>query len=193
MYTYISHRFICIFLTHIHNSKKYSIFLTIEQRMHRNNRVTIALNVNGLQAGRPIFWVAAGARNLSLFQNIQSGFEAHSASYSVARRALSPEVKRPVLEDDYSPSYNAEFKKDWKYTSKFPVCFHGLYRASFNFLIVTSRFVLLQYFWNFKILKIYRLISYKIFSSILRSKSLWINLHIKFPIAFLKFPAAQDS
>jgi hypothetical protein len=41
----------------------------------------------------------------------------HSNTASYEMGVLSPEVKRPELEDDHSPPSSAEVKNTWSYTS----------------------------------------------------------------------------
>jgi hypothetical protein len=51
----------------------------------------------------------AGVRNFPLLHIIQTGSEAHSASYPMGSGECSPEAMRLQLEADDSPTTNAEF------------------------------------------------------------------------------------
>jgi hypothetical protein len=54
--------------------------------------------VTRLQAGLPItVQFSAEAKDLSLFHSIQTGTGAHSASYSIVSRALSPGINQVEL------------------------------------------------------------------------------------------------
>jgi len=55
------------------------------------------------------------ARDFSLLRNVQTGSEAHPASYSMRDSFLG--VKRPGPEVNYSPPSSAEAKTEWIYTS----------------------------------------------------------------------------
>jgi hypothetical protein len=51
---------------------------------------------------------------------IRTGFEAHRASYTMGKGALSQGVKQPGRETHYSPPISAEVKKTWISTSTPP-------------------------------------------------------------------------
>jgi hypothetical protein len=51
---------------------------------------------------------------------VQTGSEVHPTSFPMGTGALSPGVKRPGREVDYSPPTSAEVKKMWIYTSTPP-------------------------------------------------------------------------
>jgi hypothetical protein len=56
--------------------------------------------------------ILAGAGNVSLRHRVQTGSEAHPASYSKGRGgSLSLGVKRPGREADHSPPSSAEVKE----------------------------------------------------------------------------------
>jgi hypothetical protein len=48
--------------------------------------------------------------------------------------ALSPGVKQ-LTHEAYHSSSSAKVKNEWSYTSASPVCLHGMYRASFTFVL----------------------------------------------------------
>jgi len=41
-------------------------------------------------------------------------------------------IKRPGRDADHSPSFSAEVKNEWSYTSTSPVCLHGVDRHTFT-------------------------------------------------------------
>jgi hypothetical protein len=53
----------------------------------------------------------------SLLHVVQTGSRAHPASYPICTGSLSPGLKRPGREADYSHPISAEVKKAWIYTS----------------------------------------------------------------------------
>jgi hypothetical protein len=62
-----------------------------------------------------------------LHHRVQTGSEAHSASYPMRTRALSSVgVKRPGREADHSPPSNPEVKNAWTYTFTPPIRLHSL-------------------------------------------------------------------
>jgi hypothetical protein len=54
---------------------------------------------------------------ISLRHRVQTGPEAHKASYPMEPRVLSPVVNRPGCEANHSLPSNAEVKNAWSYTS----------------------------------------------------------------------------
>jgi hypothetical protein len=57
------------------------------------------------------FWTNSRKGKQSFYSpKVQTGSGAHSASCSVDKRALSPVVRRPRHEDDYSPPFSVEIK-----------------------------------------------------------------------------------
>jgi hypothetical protein len=60
-------------------------------------------------------WISGG-RGVS----VQSGTEAHVASYARARGSFCSGVKRTVREAGHSPSSIAEDKNEWRYASTPP-------------------------------------------------------------------------
>jgi hypothetical protein len=57
----------------------------------------------------------------SSLQNVQTGSEAHTASYS-----METGVKRPEQEVDYSLPSTLGVKSDWSYASTPPICLGGV-------------------------------------------------------------------
>jgi hypothetical protein len=55
----------------------------------------------------------AGARDFSLLHNVQTGSEAHPATYPVCTRNSSSEVKLQRHEADQSPSPSPKVKDGW--------------------------------------------------------------------------------
>jgi hypothetical protein len=72
------------------------------------------------------FLAGAMVARLSLHHLIQTSSGAHLASFPVDIGALSPEVKQPGHEADYSPASSAEVKNAWSCTSTPPLHFHGM-------------------------------------------------------------------
>jgi hypothetical protein len=67
-----------------------------------------------------------------LLQKLQSGSAGHKVPYSMGIRVLSPGVKRPRREVNYSPPSSAEVENEPSYTSiPLPPCFHGVGRGNF--------------------------------------------------------------
>jgi hypothetical protein len=55
--------------------------------------------------------ILAGARNLSLLQNVQTGSGAHSPSYSMGNGDNFPGVKLPEREIDHSPPSGTKVRR----------------------------------------------------------------------------------
>jgi hypothetical protein len=75
-------------------------------------------------------WTAEGSefeswqsQEFSLLHVVQTGIGAHTASYSMGTRVLSPGIKRKGREADHSPPTSAEVKKMWIYTFTHPYGF----------------------------------------------------------------------
>lgn len=64
-------------------------------------------------------------------RNIQTGCDAHPASYSVGIGGSFPESKEPGCEIDHSPLFSAVVKNEWLSMSAPPVCLHDVHRNSF--------------------------------------------------------------
>jgi hypothetical protein len=62
-------------------------------------------------------------QEFSLLQIVKTGTGANPTSYPMGTGALSPRVKRPGREADYSFPASAEVKKIWNYTSTPPYAF----------------------------------------------------------------------
>jgi len=73
-----------------------------------------------LRAGLSVVRIPTGAGSFSRHQNVQTGPEAHPASYTMSIGSF-PGLKRPGRGVDSSPLYIAEVKKDWSRTST-PLC-----------------------------------------------------------------------
>jgi hypothetical protein len=71
------------------------------------------------------FRFAAGAVIVFSLPSVRIVFGAHPASYPMGIGALSPGVKRPGREPDYSPPSSAEVKNLRTYTST-PIRLHGV-------------------------------------------------------------------
>jgi hypothetical protein len=56
-------------------------------------------------------------QEFSLLYVVQTGSEAHPASYPIVTGSTFPGVKRPAREADHSPPTSADVKKTWVYTS----------------------------------------------------------------------------
>jgi len=69
--------------------------------------------------------------------------------------AMSPRVRLPGPEADHSLPSSVEVKSEWRYSSLFPICLHGVERDNF---ICTSVFVYSSH-WNifFKIIYAFHL------------------------------------
>lgn len=70
-----------------------------------------------LWIGRSWVWIAEGARDSSLLQNIQTSSPAHPASYSMGNRGPILGIKRPGWEADHSPPSSADIKIERSYIS----------------------------------------------------------------------------
>jgi hypothetical protein len=68
--------------------------------------------------------VLGGARICSL-QDVETGSEAHPASYAMCTGALSPGVKRPGREAGHLPPISAEVKSSVS-VHPHPICLHGM-------------------------------------------------------------------
>jgi hypothetical protein len=67
--------------------------------------------VTGPRTGQPGFHCQhEQGRYFSLCHRVQTGSGAHSASYPMGTAALSPGIKRPGREAEYSPPSSAEVK-----------------------------------------------------------------------------------
>jgi hypothetical protein len=65
----------------------------------------------------------AGAGDFSLNYCVQTGSDAHPASYPMGTGVFSPGIKRPGHEADHSPPSSAEIKNEWSYSSAHPYVF----------------------------------------------------------------------
>jgi hypothetical protein len=72
---------------------------------------------NGWVTGKLWLNSRQGVKNLSILNIVQTGTGTHSAWYSVDKRALSPVLRRPGREDDYSPPFGVKVMNAWSYTS----------------------------------------------------------------------------
>ena len=74
------------------------------------------------------FWFRflAGAIYFYLLKNVETGFQAHPASYSLGIRSYVLGVKWPGHAVDHSNSSRAVIKNEWSYTSTFLVYLNGL-------------------------------------------------------------------
>jgi hypothetical protein len=68
----------------------------------------------------------AGGGNFSLHHRVQTGSEAHPASYPVGTGDLSLRVKRPGREADHSPLSSAEVKECVELYLHSPIRLHGV-------------------------------------------------------------------
>jgi hypothetical protein len=67
------------------------------------------------------FLIGKEAAEFCLLQNVQTGSETHTASYSKGNGgALAPECKAVAPYTDYRPPSNAEVRNEWSYTSILP-------------------------------------------------------------------------
>jgi hypothetical protein len=71
----------------------------------------------GLRAGWFGVWAPAGARNFSLYHCLQTGSEAHPASYLMGTRGYFPGGKAAGMWTGHSHTSSAEVKNAWSYTS----------------------------------------------------------------------------
>jgi len=62
----------------------------------------------------------------SLRHCFQTGSGAHPASYPMDTANSFTEIKRPEREADHSPTFRAEGKNVWSYTSNPPIRLHGV-------------------------------------------------------------------
>jgi hypothetical protein len=76
--------------------------------------------------------ISVEAGNFSLHYRFQTVFGAHPDSYPIGTRALSPEVKRPVREADYSPPSTAEVKEFMAPYLHFSNTPYGVVRTGFE-------------------------------------------------------------
>jgi hypothetical protein len=72
----------------------------------------------------------AGRRNVSLLQNVQTGYGVQSASYSM--------VTRQKLGADRLLPFSAEVKSEWSCNSTPPGHLHSAYRDNFNFCALSG-------------------------------------------------------
>ena len=77
--------------------------------------------------------VLARARDVPLFQNIQTGSGAHPASYSMGTGVPSLVVKQSGSENDHLLPSSANIKNVWSYTSTPNIGIHGMYWKKFSF------------------------------------------------------------
>ena len=71
------------------------------------------------------------AKNFSLLHNVQTGPEAHPASYAMGT-GFFPGARRLESKVHHSPPYNAEIKNEWSHISTLPTCLHGMGRKNFT-------------------------------------------------------------
>jgi hypothetical protein len=79
----------------------------------------------GLRAGWSGDRAPAEDRNFSVHHRVQTGSEAHPASYTMGTRAVSLEVKQPGREADHTPPSSAKVKNAWNYTSTSAIRLHA--------------------------------------------------------------------
>jgi hypothetical protein len=78
--------------------------------MHLHCRSSVVSIATTLRAGRYVFQILVGVRDLTLLRNVRTGPGAHPASYSKGNGVLSPGVKRPGREVNHSPPCSTEVK-----------------------------------------------------------------------------------
>jgi hypothetical protein len=79
-----------------------------------------------LGARRPGFESRQGKGFSSLRHRVQTGSGEHQPPTQRVTGALSPGIKWPGCEADYSPPSSEEFKNEWSYSSTPPIRLHGL-------------------------------------------------------------------
>jgi hypothetical protein len=79
----------------------------------------------------------AGAGN-SLRRHVQTGSEAHQASYPMGTEVFSPGLNRPGHETDQSSSSNAQVKNAWSYTFHSPYVFMVRYLVKHRNNFITT-------------------------------------------------------
>jgi hypothetical protein len=107
------------------SSEVYSIWdnikIYLRERCSRDSSVSIAIK---LRAGWPRNQCSIpDTGNTFLLHDARTGSGARPVSYVMSIRALSPWVKRPGREAEYSPPAAAELKSEWIYTSTSPYIF----------------------------------------------------------------------
>jgi len=79
----------------------------------------------------------AGARELSILQNVQTGSAAHPASYSMGYWA------HPLKhEDDHSTPSSTIVKNEWRYTSTPPILLYGMQGTISTSCLITVSFLI---------------------------------------------------
>jgi hypothetical protein len=56
---------------------------------------------------------------------------------------LSPGVKQPVYEADYSQWFTGKVKNGWSYTSAPPICIHDMDKDNFTFTYIYNKNILM--------------------------------------------------
>jgi len=100
--------------------------------------VSIVFIVTRLWTGRSGVCIQAGARNISVFWNVQTGFGTYPGSCSVVTGALSSEVKQPGCEADHSATSNAGGKNEWSNTPFHLFMIYGICRYNCTFLLFSN-------------------------------------------------------
>ena len=85
--------------------------------LHKENWSSIIGVLTRLLAGWSGVQILAGARDVSLLQDVRTGSEAHKAPYSAGYRASFLEAVQPEPEINHSPTSGAKVKNEWSYTS----------------------------------------------------------------------------
>jgi hypothetical protein len=82
--------------------------------------------------------VKAGDQSL-LQENIPTSSGTHPAYYSVGTGGFSSGINRAGQKADHSAPCNAENKNEWSYSTTHPTCQHGMFRDTFNFLLIDGQ------------------------------------------------------
>jgi hypothetical protein len=90
--------------------------------------------VSRLLAGWPRVQNPAGAKALPVLQSVLTAPGATQPPIKCVPADLSSRTKQQGSEVDQSCLSSAHVKNDWRYTSTFPICFHGINTDKFIFL-----------------------------------------------------------
>ena len=95
---------------------------------------SVISTATGLRAGRSRVRFRAGQEILFFFKTARVALGPTQPPVRWVRGPLSPVVKRPECEADFSPTFNAELKNEWSSTSAPNICLEGADRDNFTFI-----------------------------------------------------------
>jgi len=92
-----------------------------------------------IRTGRSGVRFTEAARDTSLLENEQTGWEAQPAFHSEGtRRYPIPRVQRPRYDADHLPPFITEVKNEWSCISTPHICLHDSYIGNYTFTISES-------------------------------------------------------